>query len=270
MILENDILSNESSALIKEFYFAHIPATSGIKLKPVIDDGCYDFIFFNEKQTALEFGKNKKKLPIDYDTFTISLSEPPYKLKFDNSITFFTIKVQPWFNASFFPLNKFHKQEGIINLESLYGKEVTKLHQELFSSNDFEEQKKLALNFVEKNKPIFTEEIRLVKSVCEKIYEKKGITSVQELAQQFELSRQTINKIFKNEVTYTLKKFIVIVRIMEVIKHKVRHHNLSFTELSYEFGYFDQAHFNNDFKRICGVSPSAFFKDLPPFLERHK
>lgn len=267
MILENDILSNESSTLIRELYFAHIPATSDIKFKPVIDDGCYDFIFFKERQTALEFGKSKKQLPINYDTFTISLSEPPYKLKFDNSITFFTIKVQPWLNASFFPIDG---QKGIIDLTTIYGKEITNLHHKLFSTNDFEEKKKIVLNFIDKNKPLFTDEIELVKSICKEIYQTKGMTSVQELAKQFELSRQEINKVFKNEVTYTLKKYIVIVRVMEVIKHKVRHPNLSFTDLSHKFGYFDQAHFNNDFKRICGISPSMFFKNLPPFLERHK
>jgi len=60
------------------------------------------------------------------------------------------------------------------------------------------------------------------------------------------------------------------VRIVAVIKHKIKHPELAYTALSYEFGYFDQSHFNNDFKRICGVSPSKFFKELPPFLDRHK
>ena len=267
MILKNEIPKNEISELIKEFYFAHIPTSSDVKYKPVIDDGCYDFIFFKEKQTVLEFGTDKKKLPIYFDTFTIILSQPPYKLKFDNSITFFTIKVQPWLNASFFPISN---QKGIVDVKTIYGKEIMSLHQELFKTDDFELQKQLAIQFIEKNMPTFTREIFIIKSICEEIYEKKGMTSVQELAQKFELSRQEINKLFKNEVTYTLKKFIVIVRIMAVIKHKVHHPNLSYTELSYEFGYFDQAHFNNDFKRICGVSPSAFFNDLPPFLERHK
>lgn len=267
MILKNEIPTTELSFLIKEFYFASIPAGVQLNYKPVIDDGCYDFIFFKEQQTALEIGTQKKILPIHFDAFTISLSSPPYKLKFATSITFFTIKVQPWLNASFFPIQS---QKGIIDLKTLYGDKISELHKKLFATTDFEKQKKLAIEFIEQNAPIFTEKIQLVKSICIEIYTKKGITSVQELAEKFELSRQEINKLFKEEVTYTLKKFIVIVRIMEVIKYKLKETKLSYTELSYEFGYFDQAHFNNDFKRICGVSPSKFFKELPPFLERHK
>lgn len=267
MILENYIPTTEISNLIKEFYFAHIPADSKVKYKPVVDDGCYDFIFFKEKQTELEYGVKKHIIPIESDTFTISLSNPPYKLKFDNSITFFTIKVQPWLNASFFPIQS---QKGVIDLKTIYGDEIVELHKKLFQVYNFEEQKKLASLFIKKHAPILTPNIHLVKNICQEIYKKKGIMSVQELAEKFELSRQEINKLFKDEVTYTLKKFIVIVRIMAVIKHKIQLPKLSYTALSYEFGYFDQAHFNNDFKRICGVSPSKFFRDLPPFLVRHK
>ncbi|PIY07891.1 MAG: hypothetical protein COZ18_15090 [Flexibacter sp. CG_4_10_14_3_um_filter_32_15] len=267
MILENHIPTTEISNLIKEFYFANIPADSEVKYKPIIDDGCYDFIFFKEKQTEFEYGIKKQIIPIEFETFTISLSNPPYKLKFDNSITFFTIKVQPWLNASFFPIQS---QKGIIDLKTIYGNEIIELHKKLFKINSFEKQKELATSFIKNNTPILTPTIHFVKNICQEVYKKKGITSVQELAEKFEISRQEINKLFKDKVTYTLKKFIVIVRIVAVIKHKIKHPELAYTALSYEFGYFDQSHFNNDFKRICGVSPSKFFKELPPFLDRHK
>jgi AraC-like DNA-binding protein len=31
------------------------------------------------------------------------------------------------------------------------------------------------------------------------------------------------------------------------------------TELSYESGYFDQSHFINDFKSLCGLTPLQYF-----------
>ena len=90
------------------------------------------------------------------------------------------------------------------------------------------------------------------------------MVTVNELSDQFEINRQLLNKIFKAHVNYTLKRFIIIVRIMSLAKFGINHPNFSLTEVALEFGYFDQAHFNYDFKRISGVSPSEFFKNLPP------
>ena len=104
-----------------------------------------------------------------------------------------------------------------------------------------------------------------MKQLCEEIYERNGMVSVHELSEKFEINRQLLNKIFKAHVNYTLKKFIITVRILRFAKFRINNPDNSLTEVSLEFGYFDQAHFNYDFKRISGASPSEFFNNLPPF-----
>ena len=109
----------------------------------------------------------------------------------------------------------------------------------------------------------------LVKSICEYIYLKKGRISVEQISHHFKKSRQYLNRIFKQEVLYSLKKFIVTVRMLDLVKYKAKHPEISLTELSHEYDYFDQAHFVNDFKKVCGVTPKHFFDNLPEFLLRH-
>jgi AraC-like DNA-binding protein len=53
------------------------------------------------------------------------------------------------------------------------------------------------------------------------------------------------------------KKFASIVRLKHVIHQYNPDHSL--TELAYEAGFYDQAHFIKEFKLFTGATPEKFF-----------
>lgn len=251
---------------IKETYRLSFKDEKKDQYRIVIDDGCYDFVFFKEGDSLLKYGNNLIA-PIKEKVFTIHQLTPPYQLNFGNQLTFFTAKVQPWWNRSFFD-NKGKK--GIIDLFDNYGQEIIELHENLFKTQDFNSQNELFKKFIENYKPDDSEDVYMVKKICLEIYKHKGDISVNQLSDKFSMNRQDLNTLFKKEVLYTLKKFITIVRVVETIRFKIKNPELRLTDLALQSGYFDQAHFNNDFKRACGTSPSKLFKNLPEFLYRHQ
>ncbi|MHA7055968.1 helix-turn-helix domain-containing protein [Aquimarina sp. M1] len=84
------------------------------------------------------------------------------------------------------------------------------------------------------------------------------MVSINLFRDRFKKSRQYLNKVFKKEVLYSLKRFIITIRIMDLIKFKVKNDQIFMTELCYRYEYFDQSHFNHDFKKVCGVAPIKF------------
>jgi AraC-like DNA-binding protein len=46
---------------------------------------------------------------------------------------------------------------------------------------------------------------------------------------------------------------------------KVEHPTLTWTEITYRAGYFDQTHLVKDFKSLAGETPSQFFRMLTAF-----
>ncbi len=255
----------ELSYFIREFFYLQID--SDIEQTMVaIDDGCYDFMFYKEKYATVEF-EQTHSLEISYNFLTAHKLNPPLKYKFGKSVYYFGIKVQPWLNNFFFPS---HYDKGILDLEKIYNNKIIEIQSSIFGDISFKEKVEVSKSFIAQIKPDFNEDMHLVKQVCEEIYKRKGMITVNQLSEKFEINRQLLNKTFKAHVNYTLKRFIIIVRVMNLAKFRINHPNLPLTEVALEFGYFDQAHFNYDFKRISGVSPSEFFKNLPPFFHRHK
>jgi AraC-like DNA-binding protein len=251
--------------VVKEYYYLNIQAERYPKSIPIIDDCCYDFIFFKEAMATLYYGTTPTKALIKEKFFTIHGLTPPYKISFDKSLTFFTIKLQPWCNGYFF---KQLKQKGIHSLEP-HGVSWLDFYNEIFNESGFEQKVTLANTIMTSMNVQHTHSMLLVKEICERIDRKKGIVTVNELSEHFKISRQYLNRIFKQEVLYTLKFYITAVRILDLVKYKSKNQQITLIELSYEYGYFDQPHFIADFKKVCGVTPSHFFNNLPEFILRH-
>ncbi|MEL6833019.1 MAG: helix-turn-helix transcriptional regulator [Bacteroidota bacterium] len=262
--LESSSPGEELSYFIREIFCLQIDSDRA-QTMVAIDDGCYDFMFYKEKEATLEF-EHTNSIEINSNFLTVHQLNPPLKYRFGKSVSYFGIKAQPWLNSYFFPRDY---EKGVLNLAHIYRGHMREV-QAILESESFTEKVQAAKEFIAKIKPEHSETLDLIKRVCEEIYERKGMVTVYELSEKFEHSRQLLNKIFKAHVNYTLKKFIITVRIISLAKFRINTPHYSLTEVAHEFGYFDQAHFNYDFKRISGVSPKMFFKDLPPFFHRHK
>ena len=262
--LESSSPGKELSYFVREIFCLQIDSAKE-QTMVAIDDGCYDFMFYKEKKASLEFEHNNT-IKINCNFLTVHQLNPPLKYRFGKSVSYFGIKAQPWLNSYFFPIDC---AKGVLNLTQLYRGQMHEVRA-ILEGESFTEKVKADKQFIDKIKPEHSEQLDLIKQVCEEIYTRKGMVTVYELADKFACNRQLLNKIFKAHVNYTLKKFIITVRIMSLAKFRINTPEYSLTEVAHEFGYFDQAHFNYDFKRISGVSPSAFFKNLPPFFHRHK
>lgn len=258
---------SDLSMFFREYYYCEIRSEESTFI-PVVDDGCHDLVFFLERDSRLEYGKEQKVLPIDKGLFTIHALQPPYRILINKSLSFFTIKVQPWYNAAFFPVGP---QVGIVAADAFFPEYFEELHSKIFKVPVNEQRFELANEGLRKMLSNRNPEPDiLVQTLCERIYKHKGIITVSELEDTLGVSRQHLNARFRSSVYYSLKNFIIIVRILDLIKRKINAPDLSFTALAHEYHYFDQAHFNRDFKRVTGLTPGRFFKDLAPFFERHR
>jgi AraC-like DNA-binding protein len=102
-----------------------------------------------------------------------------------------------------------------------------------------------------------TEPDKLVLAALALIHKSKGIIRINELADQLHISQSPLEKRFRQVVGTSPKKFASIVRFKNVVRQG--NAKSSLTELSYETGFYDQAHFIKEFKAFSGETPEKFF-----------
>jgi len=102
---------------------------------------------------------------------------------------------------------------------------------------------------------------QLIAAAVEKIYQQKGLTRIKDLVQSLYISQDAFEKRFRKTTGTSPKQFSSIVRMKSII-HQQRH-NQTLTGLAFDGGYFDQPHFNKEFKIFTGQTPGDFFKTPP-------
>lgn len=92
------------------------------------------------------------------------------------------------------------------------------------------------------------------------IIARDGVLSLETLIEQCSISQRQFQRNFKEHTGFSAKTFSRIIRFNALI-NKSDFKNQSLTDIALTFGYYDQAHFIQDFKEFSGVNPRAFFEN---------
>ena len=101
---------------------------------------------------------------------------------------------------------------------------------------------------------------------CKIILHQNGNLKVLDISKQLGVSTRTIRNDFTNNIGCSPKHLSRVIRfhatLNKILSSLSQNQSLDF---AFEHGYFDQAHFINDFKYFSGYTPKHFFKENPSF-----
>jgi AraC-like DNA-binding protein len=105
----------------------------------------------------------------------------------------------------------------------------------------------------------------VVIQAVEEITKHEGAQSVEYLLKKLPVNERTLERKFKLHTGITPKQFSGIVRLNASAKRVKRMHTKDrLTDIAYESGYFDQAHFIRDFKKYTGITPHQYQQEAHP------
>ncbi len=86
-------------------------------------------------------------------------------------------------------------------------------------------------------------------------------TTVEDLAYRLGLHTRTLQRMFRNCVGMSPISYGRILRVRKACRVLARTGDLNRLDFALSNGFYDQAHFNRDFRDIVGLSPSDFARD---------
>ena len=98
----------------------------------------------------------------------------------------------------------------------------------------------------------------LISTAVGKIHSTKGAIKIKELANTLYISNDAFEKRFRKIVGTSPKQFSSIIRMESIAKQNLQTNN--FADIAFNAGYYDQPHFNKDFKLFTGQTPKDFIK----------
>jgi AraC-like DNA-binding protein len=99
-----------------------------------------------------------------------------------------------------------------------------------------------------------------------RILQSKGLVRVSAILKELHISERTLERYFKQYVGVSPQKFIRICRFQAAFQQIQSFDYEKLTDIAYDLGYADQAHFIREFKAFFGTAPLQLQKNQADFL----
>lgn len=101
------------------------------------------------------------------------------------------------------------------------------------------------------------------------IYKRSGNIDLPTLIDEINISERHFRRIFKKVIGIGPKQYSKVVQFNAVFEAIQRNQENELYDMALKHGYYDHAHFINDFKKLLGQSPRQFLKSDHDFLKTY-
>jgi AraC-like DNA-binding protein len=170
----------------------------------------------------------------------------------------FGIKFRP---GGFYPFAGF-PVAGIMDtslpIETILPIDAAAVEKRLLDCDDDNEMIDIAQGIFRERLPEPDENVELVNRIVAAIIEDRSILRVEDLAGRTGMSKRSLQRLFNRYVGASPKWVIARYRLFEAAEILAGGNSVDLGKVAVNLGYFDQAHFIKDFKRIVGSPPARY------------
>jgi AraC-like DNA-binding protein len=170
----------------------------------------------------------------------------------------FGIKFRP---GGFYPFAQFpvsRLTNRILPLGDVFGAAGEALTSRVLAKRSERAMVAVAEDFLRQQNPERDAVAERVADIVEQIAIDRTITTVETVAGKNGLTVRSLQRLFSRYVGVSPKWVINRHRLHEVVDRLAKGERVDWTQLAFELGYFDQAHFIKDFKAIIGRTPGEY------------
>ncbi|MEM6630591.1 MAG: helix-turn-helix transcriptional regulator [Bacteroidota bacterium] len=145
-----------------------------------------------------------------------------------------------------------------IGMDSLLPKQTPSILKELLAYKDPLHCIPILLAFLNQLLPNRLPPIEWLDQSLEEIQQQNGLLSIAESAEKVGISLRHFRRKFKEIVGVPPKYYCKVIQLNTIFEALQTSNNEALNRLALDCGYYDQAHFINDFKKFIGNSPEKF------------
>lgn len=232
-------------------------ASGQISMK-LIPNGCLELIIhLNDIHCNLHKNNSWSQTP---DYMIIGLYTRPYEVRFKNHVKVFGIRFKPEGIYNVFGVPALLLKERYEDMAMVLGSKFKEFSHRLREEKSIAGMISRSENYLLKSLLDNKIELNYVNLAADLIRNTKGI-KIEDLTRKLHISQRQLERGFKKKVGISPKHYLRITRINEVLRILNDNKSIDLTSVAYHCGYFDQAHFIKDFKRITGIKPTIFIRE---------
>ena len=212
----------------------------------VIPDTCMDIIFDFDCESGKVTGRF---CAIDENSYSTCPKKKP------SLCSTFAIRFYSWSAALFSDGDFTGSKNRVFAPDSYFNGIMRELGSRLFELDPLEKRAEAAEDYLLKRLSLKRFDADLMNSVYDAVYS-KGRMLVGDILAKNVLSERKLERLFAENIGVSPKTFITLVRYQLLWQEICSTGRFDALDLAYKYGYFDQSHLLNDFKRRHGMTPA--------------
>jgi AraC-like DNA-binding protein len=149
--------------------------------------------------------------------------------------------------------------QNVFELDTVLGEAVAAVHQRLGDCEDAAAQFAVLCDFARRRLAQSRVKLRADAQIAVDVLTRTaGTERIESICRSVSISRKHLSELFDSHVGLTPKTYARMFRFRRVVDLVQRGQGLDWTRIAMSCGYYDQAHFNHEFREFSGMSPREY------------
>jgi AraC-like DNA-binding protein len=163
----------------------------------------------------------------------------------------------------FYPLPMNELTDFVVEADLVFGRSILNLREQLLTALSVDEMFYLVEKFLlGQARNLFSSDgaSRCVEYAVSRIISRPNRLGFQQLSGEIGYSQKHFISLFHRQVGVAPKQYLKIIRFQKAILEIEKDTSIHWNDLALLNGFYDQAHFNNEFKAFSGFTPGEYMK----------
>lgn len=192
--------------------------------------------------------------------WTSGVRTEPITIPSGNGAAMMVISFKKGMAAPFFPFPMDEIRDSVVDADLVWGQDFGDLRERLLETKDID----LRFRFVEDfllNR--FRTKLGLnpcVAFAVTEMIDRPDVINIARMNSKIGYSQKHFTEMFRKQVGVTPKSYLKIMRFQKAVRTIDAAKDIDWGSIAFDCGFYDQAHFINDFKHFSGFTPEQYSK----------
>lgn len=258
MIFQTHIPKSPLDQFVESFIY-HESYNPSHSIDRFLPDGNVEIIIdLDDKPKFIYDNETLRKIQTCQNGWASGVRSEPISIHSGKESAMLVINFKKGLAYPFFSLPMNEIADSVVDADLLWGNSFAVLRERLLETKDITHRFLLTEDFLLKNLQTNLSINPCVEYAVNEIIQNPDQINLGTLNKKIGYSQKHFISMFKKKVGITPKAYLKIMRFQKAISEIERLKEIDWTQLSQNCGFYDQAHFINDFRLLSGFTPEQY------------